>query len=48
MKPHITCQGRKGPGILRTPAQHKHANVGIYAAVLRGGRIRRGEPVRLV
>jgi uncharacterized protein YcbX len=34
-------------GILRTAAQHNHANVGIYAAVARGGTIRRGDPVRL-
>jgi MOSC domain-containing protein YiiM len=37
----------KNPGILRTAAQHNHVNVGVYAAVLRGGRIRRGDPVRL-
>jgi uncharacterized protein len=37
----------KDPGILRTAAQHNHANVGVYAAVLRGGRIRRGDPVTL-
>jgi uncharacterized protein len=35
------------PGILRTAAQHNQANVGVYAAVLRGGTIRRGDPVRL-
>jgi uncharacterized protein YcbX len=35
------------PGILRTAARHNHVNVGVYAAVLRGGRIRRGDPVRL-
>ncbi len=35
------------PGILRTAAQHNQVNVGIYAAVLRGGTIRRGDPVRL-
>src|SRR5215510_6116292 len=34
-------------GILRTAAQHNQANVGIYAAVLRGGTIRRGDPSRL-
>ncbi len=37
----------KDAGILRTAAQHNHANVGIYAAVTRGGTIRRGDPVRL-
>lgn len=35
------------PGILRTAAQHNEVNVGIYAAVLRGGTIRRGDPVRV-
>ena len=35
------------PGILRTAARHNHVNVGVYAAVLRGGRIHRGDPVRL-
>jgi uncharacterized protein YcbX len=37
----------KDPGILRTAAQHNHVNVGVYAAVLQGGSIRRGDPVRL-
>jgi uncharacterized protein len=37
----------KDPGILRTAAQHNEVNVGVYAEVLRGGRIRRGDPVRL-
>jgi uncharacterized protein YcbX len=35
------------PGILRTAAQHNHATVGVYAAVVQGGRIRRGDPVRV-
>ena len=35
------------PRILRTAAQHNEVNVGVYAAVLRGGAIRRGDPVRL-
>jgi uncharacterized protein len=35
------------PGILRTAAQHNHVNVGVYAAVVRGGTIRRGDPVRM-
>jgi uncharacterized protein YcbX len=35
------------PGILRTAAQHNHVNVGVYAAVMRGGGIRRGDKVRL-
>jgi len=37
----------KDPGILRTAAQHNRVNVGVYAAVQRGGAIRRGDPVRL-
>ena len=35
----------KDPGILRTAAQHNQVNVGVYAAVQRGGTIRRGDPV---
>ena len=34
-------------GILRTAAQHNQVNVGVYAHVVRGGTIRRGDPVRL-
>ena len=34
-------------GILRTAAQHNQVNVGVYANVVRGGTIRRGDPVRL-
>ena len=37
----------KDSGILRTAAQHNRANVGVYAAVLQGGKIRRGDSVRL-
>jgi uncharacterized protein YcbX len=37
----------KDPGILRTAAQQNQVNVGIYASVLRGGTVRRGDPVRL-
>ncbi len=37
----------KDPGILRTAAQHNHANVGLYASVLRGGTVRRGDVIRL-
>jgi uncharacterized protein len=37
----------KDPGILRTAAQHNQANVGIYASVLQGGTMRRGDSVRL-
>jgi MOSC domain-containing protein YiiM len=34
-------------GILRTAAQHNRANVGVYASVLQGGKVRRGDSVRL-
>lgn len=37
----------KDPGILRTAAQYNQVNVGVYAAVLRGGTIHRRDPVRL-
>ena len=37
----------KDPGILRTAAQHNHANVGVYASVVRGGTVRRGDAIRL-
>ena len=36
----------KDSGILRTAAQHNHVQVGVYAAVVRGGTIRRGDSVR--
>jgi uncharacterized protein YcbX len=38
----------RDPGILRAAAQHNAANVGVYAAVVRGGRVGRGDAVRLV
>ena len=37
----------KDPGILRAAAQYNAVNVGVYAAVLRGGQIRRGDQARL-
>jgi uncharacterized protein YcbX len=37
----------KDPGILRTAAQHNQVNVGVYASVLQGGKIRRGDSIRL-
>jgi uncharacterized protein YcbX len=35
------------PGILRTAARHNKANVGVYAAVVRAGPVRRGDAVRI-
>ena len=35
-------------GILRTAAQHNRANVGVYADVIAGGTIRRGDSVAIV
>jgi MOSC domain-containing protein len=35
----------KDPGILRTAAQNNHANVGVYADVVKGGTVRRGDHV---
>ena len=37
----------RDPGILSTAAQHNQVHVGVYAGVLQGGTIRRGDPVRL-
>jgi uncharacterized protein YcbX len=37
----------KDSGILRTAAKHNQVNVGVYASVLRGGNVRRGDPVTL-
>ncbi len=37
----------KDPGILRTAAQHNNVKVGVYASVLRGGTIHRGDSVRV-
>ncbi|HEY6378330.1 MAG TPA: MOSC N-terminal beta barrel domain-containing protein [Candidatus Dormibacteraeota bacterium] len=35
----------KDPGILRAAAQHNHANIGVYASVVAGGTIRRGDVI---
>jgi hypothetical protein len=35
----------KDSGILRTAAQHNQANVGVYADVVAGGTLRRGDAV---
>jgi MOSC domain-containing protein YiiM len=37
----------RDPGILRAAMQHGQGHVGVYASVLRGGTLRRGDPVRL-
>jgi MOSC domain-containing protein YiiM len=37
----------KDPGILRTAAQHNQVNVGVYASVLRGGKIQCDDSIRL-
>jgi uncharacterized protein YcbX len=37
----------KDAGTLRTAAQHNKAHVGVYASVLQGGRVRRGDSVSL-
>jgi uncharacterized protein YcbX len=37
----------KDAGILRTAAKYNSANVGIYASVLQGGKIRRGDLITL-
>jgi MOSC domain-containing protein YiiM len=37
----------KDLGILSTVARYNKVNVGVYASVLRGGTIRRGDLVRL-
>jgi len=36
----------RDPDILRTAARHNNVHVGVYAAVVRGGMIRRGDSVR--
>jgi uncharacterized protein YcbX len=38
----------KDSGILRAAAQHNQVNVGVYADVIAGGIIRRGDPVTLI
>src|SRR5206468_1675840 len=38
----------KDVGILRTAAHHHKAAVGVYASVLQGGEVRRGDSVRLL
>lgn len=35
----------KDPGILRTAVQHNSAHIGVYASVIRNGRVTMGDPV---
>ena len=35
----------KDAGILRTAAKHNNANVGLYASVIQGGKVHRGDSV---
>ena len=37
----------KDSEILRTAAQHNGVNVGVYASVLRGGTVRRSDPISI-
>jgi MOSC domain-containing protein YiiM len=37
----------KDPGILRAAAKHNQANIGVYASVIQGGGVRRGDRVTL-
>jgi uncharacterized protein len=37
----------KDPQILRTVVEHNQGNVGVYASVIRGGRVQRGDTVSL-
>ncbi len=41
------CELPKDPNVLRTAVQHNQGNVGVNASVLRGGRIRCGDAVRV-
>lgn len=36
----------KDNGILRTAVQHNQGNVGVYARVLKGGAIKRGDRLK--
>ena len=38
----------RDPEILRTAVQHNRGHVGVYASVVKGGTIRRGDAVRLI
>jgi uncharacterized protein YcbX len=37
----------RDPMVLRTAAVHNGAHVGVYASVIHGGTIRRGDPVKV-
>ena len=38
----------RDPAVLRTAAQHNQAHVGVYASVVRGGEVRRGDSVTVL
>ena len=37
----------KDPSVLRTAVQQNEGNVGVYASVVTGGRVRRGDAAQL-
>jgi uncharacterized protein YcbX len=37
----------KDPGVLRTAVHENEANVGVYATVVQGGKVRRGDAAEL-
>jgi MOSC domain-containing protein YiiM len=37
----------KDPGVLRAVVQRNAGNLGVYASVVQGGRVRNGDPVRV-
>jgi uncharacterized protein len=38
----------KDPGVLRAAVQNNEGNVGVYASVIQGGHVRRGDPIRFL
>jgi hypothetical protein len=37
----------KDPGVLRTAVQNNNGNIGVYATIVEGGQVRRGDVVAL-
>jgi hypothetical protein len=37
----------KDPGVLRALVEHNQGDVGVYASVVRAGRVRRGDAVSI-